>query len=77
MPKTGLIERFDIDDANTRFCGYVRGIFENVPYKDASFLLSVMNSINSVGFQLFVADWPIKIYIRPVWDNFGEWKQIY
>ena len=77
MSSKGFIERTDITDANTRFCGFCRGIFENAPIADASFLISIMNKDLPVGLQLNVGSWPVKIYIRPVWDSFEEWKQIY
>ena len=77
MSSKGFIERTDITDANTRFCGFRRGIFENTPITGASFLISIMNKDLPVGLQLNVGSWPVKIYIRPVWDFFEEWKQIY
>ena len=77
MSSKGFIERTDITDANTRFCGFCRGIFENAPITGASFLISIMNKDLPVGLQLNVGSWPVKIYIRPVWDSFEEWKQIY
>lgn len=80
MSKNGLIERTDITDANTRFCGYARGMFDNVPVQIASFLVSIMSthiSVTSVGLQICVSGWPVNIYIRPVWDTFGDWKMIY
>ena len=77
MSSKGFIERTDITDANTRFCGFRRGIFENAPITGASFLISIMNKDLPVGLQLNVGSWPVKIYIRPVWESFEEWKQIY
>lgn len=77
MSSKGFIERTDITDANTRFCGFCRGIFKNTPTTGAAFLISIMNKDLPVGLQLNLGSWPIKIYIRPVWDSFEEWKQIY
>lgn len=77
MSSKGFIEKTDITDANTRFCGFCRGVFENTPITSASILISIMNKNLPVGLQLNVGSWPVKIYIRPAWDNFEEWKQIY
>ena len=77
MSSKGFIERTDINDANTRFCGFCRGAFENTPITGASILISIMNKDLPVGLQLNVGSWPVNIYIRPVWDLFEEWKQIY
>ena len=77
MSSKGFIEKTDITDANTRFCGFCRGAFENTPITGASILISIMNKDLPVGLQLNVGSWPVKIYIRPAWDRFEEWKQIY
>lgn len=77
MSSKGFIEKTDITDANTRFCGFCRGVFENTPITGASILISIMNKDLPVGLQLNVGSWPVKIYIRPAWDLFEEWKQIY
>ena len=45
MSSKGFIEKTDITDANTRFCGFCRGVFENTPITGASILISIISLV--------------------------------